>query len=562
MQQLSRLVVTFLLNSVWQVAVIWAVAGGCAWIAARVSASCQHSVWVAGLVLSVVVPVLGLARSSVSPAVQDRATLANAAVDSGHAPLTNGRVASGSATRNVTGAIPPLWAEILRPQERRIPLSAGTAILAAACYLLFLLSRLIRFWYAWKRAWETAGSSTSPAISLLLESAAERSRLAFGLSNIPILCSPTIDAPATLGVRQPLIILPEAFLDTADIAMLTPVIAHEMAHIKRRDFGLNLIYELLYLPISFHPAAALMKRRIAQTRELACDELVTERLLGPSEYARALVTVASRVTGAGRHSYTLGVFDADNLEERVMKLTDNKSRASVRVGRAILLSAAFVLLATAAIASAYSLNAGPATTASQLGVQQERIEREKTEREKSLAKVVTKDGAVYAYRVEIPAELKPLIGTWKGSADYRPDNSEVSRTNPVRNSEVKLVHSDVQIDFGVEEGKLTATYMTYEKITRASGEEAFEMHQSKLVNPQFDGETVTTVTEGQQMENAADQERTGQPGNRFFRIKVTGDGQAEAWNGIGAEEAPHIVLKRVFPNNEPSGRSKEERRNR
>ncbi|MGH9764364.1 MAG: M56 family metallopeptidase, partial [Blastocatellia bacterium] len=447
MQQFSRLIVTFLLNSVWQIALIWVVAGGCTWIAARVSARCQHSVWVAGLVLSIVVPVLGLVRSSVAPAVQDQAPVASTTVDSGHASSANDRVASDSSTRNVTGAILPLWAEILRPQERRIPLSAGIAILAAACYLLFLFSRLIRFWYAWKRAWEIAGSSTSSVIPPLLESAAERSRLAFGLSNIPILCSPTIDAPATLGIRQPLIILPEAFWDTADIATLTPVIGHEMAHIKRRDFALNLIYELLYLPISFHPAAALMKRRIAQTRELACDELVTERLLGPSEYARALVTVASRVTGAGRHSYTLGVFDADNLEERVMKLTDNKSRASVRVGRAILLSAALVLLATGAIASAYSLNAGPVATTDMTGVKQERIEkekaeREKAEREKSLTEVVTKDGAVYAYRVEIPLELKPLIGTWKGSADYRPDNSEVSRTNPVRNPDVKLVHSD------------------------------------------------------------------------------------------------------------------------
>src|SRR6185369_11109186 len=49
-------------------------------------------------------------------------------------------------------------------------------------------------------------------------------------------------------------------------------IGHEFIHVARHDYVLNLIYELIFVPISFHPAAALLRRRVKQTRELCCDE--------------------------------------------------------------------------------------------------------------------------------------------------------------------------------------------------------------------------------------------------------------------------------------------------
>src|SRR5207247_1445679 len=89
-----------------------------------------------------------------------------------------------------------------------------------------------------------------------------------------------------------------------------------------RDYFLNLIYELVYLPLSFHPAAALVRRRINQTRELRCDELVTERLLDPEVYARSLVQLAGSALPPGRHmtTVTVGINDADILEERIMTM--------------------------------------------------------------------------------------------------------------------------------------------------------------------------------------------------------------------------------------------------
>jgi hypothetical protein len=118
---------------------------------------------------------------------------------------------------------------------------------------------------------------------------------------------------------------------------LTSTLCHEMAHIRRHDFLLNLVYEFLYLLISFHPAGALIKRRIDQTRELACDEMAAGRLLSTSAYARSLVKLSGRAAGLPRASgYALGVFDANTLEERVMRLLDKRPRASARLAKVIL----------------------------------------------------------------------------------------------------------------------------------------------------------------------------------------------------------------------------------
>lgn len=74
--------------------------------------------------------------------------------------------------------------------------------------------------------------------------------------------------PITAGVLNPLIILPTQLLSEADEEVLLSAIGHELVHVARRDYLLNLIYELIYLPVSFHPAAAVLRRRIKQTRAL------------------------------------------------------------------------------------------------------------------------------------------------------------------------------------------------------------------------------------------------------------------------------------------------------
>jgi TonB family protein len=118
---------------------------------------------------------------------------------------------------------------------------------------------------------------------------------------------------------------------------------------KRRDFLKNFFYEIASLPLAFHPAIWFIKSRIAQTREMACDAMVTERLIESRSYAQSLLRLATMVTKSSQVSttYAIGIFDANILEKRIMIMNIQKPHLSSALKYALLIPAAFCLLAAA-----------------------------------------------------------------------------------------------------------------------------------------------------------------------------------------------------------------------
>jgi TonB family protein len=185
-------------------------------------------------------------------------------------------------------------------------------------------------------------------------------RAAPGPRNFTILFSSQAPGPAAMGFRRPVIILPESLLAASPPGDLTAALCHEMEHIRRHDYLLNVICEFIFLPVAFHPAAWLVKRRIEETRELACDEAAAGRLASASAYARSLVSLSRAlfaVKTLSRPGYTLGVFDANILEERLMRLLEERPRLRARRAKLLLGVAALVLTLTALAACAFSFTA-------------------------------------------------------------------------------------------------------------------------------------------------------------------------------------------------------------
>ncbi len=145
-------------------------------------------------------------------------------------------------------------------------------------------------------------------------------------------------------------------------ADLRTVIAHEFAHMRRNDFLKNLIYELLSLPASYHPALWLTRERIMETREVVCDQIAapiatpaSNSIEARNEYARSLLRLASLlVTGMPiRTPHAIGILDANAFERRLMKLTQQPIQ--IRGPRRFALIAACTVLGVATCASALAL---------------------------------------------------------------------------------------------------------------------------------------------------------------------------------------------------------------
>ena len=160
-----------------------------------------------------------------------------------------------------------------------------------------------------------------------------------------ILVSDSVSTPMTFGLRRPVILLPREFAANAAGPTLDAVLAHERAHIVRNDFAWNLCLLLLAMPVSFHPAVRYAQRRLAAMRELACDEAASAQV--PS-YAKRLLEAASVLTQPRGQQVALGLFDCNSLEERIMKLFDNKPKMPARVAR-ILVGAMCLGIAAASV---------------------------------------------------------------------------------------------------------------------------------------------------------------------------------------------------------------------
>jgi HEAT repeat protein len=195
-------------------------------------------------------------------------------------------------------------------------------------------------------------SSTSlAALTPQYEEVAQRCRAILGIKTVEVAQSSTARMPYTIGARRPLIVLPAAFCDAGEEHLLS-ALGHEMAHVARRDYLTNVLCELALLPISFHPLAFLIKKQIDRARELACDELVSKRLLPRKLYARSLVWAADVSSQARSQALMLSMFDARSLEERVMRLTRNQKMLSRSMAKAM---TSIMLLALCAAAVALSL---------------------------------------------------------------------------------------------------------------------------------------------------------------------------------------------------------------
>jgi len=220
--------------------------------------------------------------------------------------------------------------------------------------IAYKIAKLIKAWARTKAARRSAELFIPEGN---LKSIVEQCRQAFRVRNVEILSSRSLRTAATIGIFKPAVILPQELLRTGDENALTAAVGHELAHIARRDYLLNLIYEMLFLPLSFHPAAALIKRRIIQTRELRCDEVVAERLLHPDVYARTLVRLAGLAMPFASRAQTIsvGIIDADILEVRIMSLL-KKTKLNLRRKAFLLIAAAILLAIPGVVAASFAVH--------------------------------------------------------------------------------------------------------------------------------------------------------------------------------------------------------------
>ena len=212
--------------------------------------------------------------------------------------------------------------EICRPMRPRPTVCQLTSLLLLA-WTLCVVARAGLVVVQAARARHLCRQGETTDSRLLLELCREQATRLRLLSLPEIRLSHRLEAPLLAGIWRPTILLPLHAEQLFSAAELRLILAHELAHWKRRDLGWNWLPTIVGCLYFFHPLVWLLMRCWSAAQEAACDELVLLKTVArPAEYGRLLVKLASRpATRPSAPLATAGVLGTyRNLERRILAM--------------------------------------------------------------------------------------------------------------------------------------------------------------------------------------------------------------------------------------------------
>ena len=103
--------------------------------------------------------------------------------------------------------------------------------------------------------------------------------------------SHALEVPMVLGWLRPVILVPAAIFSAMEPRALEAILAHELAHIRRHDYFLNLLQSAVEVLLFFHPAVWWLSAQVRAERENCCDDIAISLCGDPLFYARALAAL-------------------------------------------------------------------------------------------------------------------------------------------------------------------------------------------------------------------------------------------------------------------------------
>ena len=353
---MERGVVEYIANALWQVPLL---AGG-AWLflwAARPGPRTQYGVWLGVLGLAVLLPMHGMGAAGVV-AMQAR----NVDVRSGVDPVVVRVVGLSQEAASGEGSLVAVKKEAVRRSWWPISLRVHSVCLAAravdwlvGAYAAAVLFGVFRIARAMRGARLLVARSRETTLCeremAYLESYGERLRV-----RLPELReSSAIASPMIVGLVAPVLLLPEKFGQHTE-EEVRAALCHELAHVKRRDYLVNLMCQVVALPVCWHPVTYGVQRRIRRTREMVCDAMAAREMQSEIGYARCLLAMARSMLGGAsvvEQVEGLGLFGNNILEERVMRLMETKMVMSARAKVVRAASGATMMIAATAMAAMF-----------------------------------------------------------------------------------------------------------------------------------------------------------------------------------------------------------------
>jgi beta-lactamase regulating signal transducer with metallopeptidase domain len=308
-----------LLQFVWQGAAVGIVTALALAMLRRSASDVRYIVASVGLALMLTLPLVsGVQKFQALRAEADLAAgVSTVTLAAAEAPRSDAARLSTPGSQDRSAGLPS-GAAILGPLSNvRVEPVLPALILVWIAGVSMLSLRLLTGWL-WVQRLRTRG--VAPAEDQWQRMAARLSRRLHIQRAITLLESTLVDVPTVIGWMKPVVLLPASALAALSPQQLEAILAHELAHIRRHDYLVNLLQTLVETLLFYHPAVWWLSRRIRIERENCCDDLAVSLCGDPVAYANALADLESLRSGPEPDHHIAMAATGGSLLQRVRRL--------------------------------------------------------------------------------------------------------------------------------------------------------------------------------------------------------------------------------------------------
>lgn len=313
----------------------------------RRSAAVRHAALTAGILAAIALPAIAMLLPSWHVDIRPAAPVVDVARPAAPLPPLATEAPSPRATAAPAG-IPPVdpW-----PWDRAIAIVWALGTIAGLAGLLGGLVRLRRI-----------GSRARPAAGEAVAAWAASCAALLGLRRtVTLLVSDSPLTPATWGARRPCIALPAGALRWPE-DRARAVLCHELAHVQRGDWLVQMIAETLRVLFWFNPLLWIVCARLRHDSEQACDDVVMASGMPANTYADHLLAIARASRAPRPWAPVMPVARPSTLERRIVTmLKTDLDRRPLTARRLALALAALLAVATPIGMLRGAAQSGPAT---------------------------------------------------------------------------------------------------------------------------------------------------------------------------------------------------------
>ncbi|RYZ91749.1 MAG: M56 family metallopeptidase, partial [Sphingobacteriaceae bacterium] len=180
--------------------------------------------------------------------------------------------AAAITTLTVSNYMPSIPTHNIQPDDSYYYIIKGYLPYITVVYLIGLVLNILKLCFALRNINLVKGSLMPVG---QLENVVKRFSLQMNIKkDVLVSYSRLVDVPGVIGFFKPILLLPLAITNNLTNAEVEAILLHELSHIKRNDYLLNLLQQIISVLLFFNPFALLINRIINSERENCCDDEV------------------------------------------------------------------------------------------------------------------------------------------------------------------------------------------------------------------------------------------------------------------------------------------------